>query len=691
MAIAAAFLIAWMQMSPVALAEGKDAEQPTIDANEEVLNTLNFDNIDDFDLATEGFIDKLDPALIPQESGSFWNLEWYQFLLEGESNPWRPKGMLPPPPDTVNPSLWRQAQLNMQHGLYEVVPGIYQLRGYDLSVMTLVEGDTGWILIDPLLSNETAAAALDLANTNITEMNLPKHPFRRQPLDVSAVIYTHSHTDHFAGIKGIVEPEEIQSTSNPNGIPIYAPEGFLEEAVSENVFAGNVMSRRASYMYGNLIGKDEKGQVDAGLGKTTSTGTISLIAPTNIIDKTGQKITVDGIDIVFQNVPGSEAPAEMMFYFPEFHALCASEDATHTMHNLYTLRGAKVRDSLGWANYLSETIELFGDDVEVVFASHHWPIWGNEQVVDYLKKQRDLYKYIHDQTLHLANQGYTMVEIAEMLELPDSLAEEWYNRGYYGSLNHNVKAVYQYYLGWFDGNPAHLYSLPPEQIGAKYIEYMGGPRAAIERAKTDFAHGDYRWVAQVMSDVVFGFCKDNLPPYIDPYYDEATGNCFDATQLEADALEQLGYQAESAPWRNFFLSGAQELRDGVDDQLPVPNTVSPDILHAMTSDLLFDYLAISLNGPEAADYEYTFNMIFPDTNEEYLLSIENGVLVYTFDKLAVDPDTTIIINRSDLDDVILGEKNIRDVEFSYGGKLRSFIKFLSLLDKFDFWFNIVLP
>ncbi|MEB3279753.1 MAG: alkyl sulfatase dimerization domain-containing protein [Lyngbya sp.] len=699
LAVFAAVLIAWMQMSPAAaLAASNGAEPTTVEANAQVLNDLPFENTEDFSLATKGFIGKLnDPVLIPEESGSIWNLDQYKFLLGTESVPSTPEN-LPEAPDTVNPSLWRVSQINMQHGLYEVVPGIYQLRGYDLAVMTLVEGDTGWIVIDPLTSNETAKAALDLANANINNpqgtMDLPKHPRRRpgKALPVSAVIYTHSHVDHFAGVKGIVNPEDVKSDKNPNGVSIYAPEGFLEEAVSENVFAGNVMSRRASYMYGNLIDKSETGQVDGGLGKTTSTGTISLIPPTDIIRRTEKKITADGIDIVFQNVPGSEAPAEMMFYFPEFHALCASEDATHTLHNLYTLRGAKVRDSIAWANYLSETIKLFGDDVKVVFASHHWPTWDKDEtpeneVVEYLKKQRDLYKYIHDQTLRLANKGYTMLEIAEMLQLPDSLAKEWYNRGYYGSLNHDVKAVYQYYLGWFDGNPAHLYSLPPEGAGAKYIEYMGGPAVAIEKAKTDYANGEYRWVAQVMSDVVFGFCKDNLPPYIDPGFT----TCYYATQLEADALEQLGYQAESGPWRNFFLGGAKELRDGVNTNVATPATGSPDILHSMTSDLLFDYLAIRLNGPEAAKHEYTFNMIFPDINEQYLLSVENGVLTYTEDKLSVTPNTTIIINRSDLDDVILGEKEISDVDFSSGGNIQDFKDFLALLDDFEFWFNVVLP
>jgi len=697
-AIAATFLIAWMQMSLIALAEGKPATSATIQANKQVLQDLPFDDIEDFLLTRKGFIDKLDPVLIPPDTGAIWDLEQFQFLLGGESVPSNPRN-LPDAPNTVNPSLWRQAQLNMQHGLYEVVPGIYQLRGYDVSVMSLVEGDTGWIVIDPYTTNETAHAALDLANANISQMDLPRHPHRLVPLPISAVIYTHIHADHFGGVEGIVNIDDVKSASNSEGISIYAPEGFVEEATSEKTLGGNAMGRRSSYMYGSLLPKGPKEMVDTGLGKGTPNGTISLIAPTDLISYTGQTINVDGIDIVFQYVPDTEAPVEMMFYFPEFHALCTAEDATHTMHNLYTLRGAPVRDGLAWAKYLNETISLFGDDVEVVFASHHWPIWDKgdtdeNEVVEYLKKQRDLYKYIHDQTLHLANEGYTMLEIAEMLELPDSLAIEWYNRGYYGSLNHDVKAVYQKYLGWFDGNPAHLYSLPPEQAGAKYIEYMGGPEVAIQQAQADFDNGEYRWVAQVMSDLVFGFCKNNLPPYPNLLpLDRLSKNCFDATQLEADALEQLGYQTESGPWRNIFLTGTKELREGVpgQEQGTTSSAFTDFVVGPMSSDLFFDGLSVLLDGPAAANYQYTFNLIFPDRDERYLLEVTNGVLNYTSDKLTVNPNTTIVINRSDLEALILEEKEISEVDFSYGGELQDFRDFLSLLDEFKSLFNIVLP
>lgn len=765
-AIAAVCLISWIQMVPAAFAD--QSQKAATPATETINNNFNYneglvESDTDFANATRGFIaaPNLSDLVIEPNSQEMqanglkaWDLSQYDFLVNSEvtsSAPYLPEeGALPNAPGTVNPSLWRNAQLNMEYGLYEVVPGIYQIRGYDLSVMTLVAGETGWIIIDPLTSNETAVAAFQLVADNKAKMaagngsDYGPYEFTFEGNPISAVMYTHSHVDHFSGVRAL---EEI----NESDIPvIIAPEGFLEEAVSENVFAGNVMSRRATYMYGNLISKGLQGQVDGGLGKTTSAGEITVIPPNVIVgsdsfefivpkprlvseisdkDKKIPALSVDGRTVQFQNVPGSEAPAEMMFYFDDFDALCASEDATHTMHNLYTLRGAKVRDALGWAKYLNQTIDLFKDNVQVVFASHHWPTWDEKEtpendVVVYLKKQRDLYKYIHDQTLHYANQGYTMLEIAEMLQLPASLSSEWYNRGYYGSLNHDVKAVYQRYLGWFDGNPAHLYSLPPENAGRKYIDYMGGPSVAIQKAEADFKRAavtaqklpseDYRWVAQVMSDVVFGYCKDTPPPYLTKIYNRDIEACRKATQLEADALEQLGYQAESGPWRNFFLGGAKELRDGV-ATVATPDTASPDIIRSMTSDLLFDYMAIALNGEAAADNgPYVFHLIFSDpatataaeNDEQYLLSVENGVLNYT-DKIGNAPvDGTLEILRSTLNEVILGDKAIgscpadapdgcvpltEGTDYTYDGKNGEFGNFLSLLEPFEFWFNVVLP
>ena len=591
-AVLAVCLLTWIQMMPVAFADQtpKEATAATETINQGVKNSLPFDRIGDFERSRRGFIDGALPdnteggslPIIRDENGDpVWDLDQYKFLLEygspysgdADYNPdWL--GNLP---SEANPSLWRMAQLNMNYGLYQVVPGIYQVRGYDLSVMTLIAGEKGWIVVDPLTSNETAEAAFELAVANYDNMvqggeHYPPYKFARgfNSAAISALIYTHSHVDHYGGVRGLLPEYGLPE------IPIYAPVGFLEESVSENLFAGNVMSRRATYMYGNLISKGETSQVDGGLGKTTSSGTVSVLEPTEIIDDESGSSDIDGVTVVWQNVPGSEAPAEMLFYFPEFHAFCVSEDATHTLHNLYTLRGAKVRDAIGWANYLSEAIEMLEqakDPVEVVFASHHWPTWDDDEttdeneVIEYLKKQRDLYKYLHDQTLHLANQGYTMLEIAEMFELPASLADEWYNRGYYGSVNHNVKSgLHQRYLGWFDGNPAHLYALPPERAGHKYIEYMGGPRKAIKLARADYADAantkskltseDYRWVAQVMSDVVFGYCDPDDQSGIDPDQPSLT-DCQEARLLEADALEQLGYQAGVWTLEKLFPGGGQ--------------------------------------------------------------------------------------------------------------------------------------
>ncbi len=659
-----------------------EATQFTIDANEEVREQLPFSNIKDFFNAERGFLGTLEPTtecnndelklkIFDGECNEVWDLDQYSFLEN-------------PAPNTVNPSLWRNAQLNMLHGLFKVTDRIYQVRGFDLSVMSLIKGDTGWIIVDPLTSVETAQAALKLANDTLKD--------ELGDIPVKAVIYTHSHVDHYGGVKGVTTQEAV----NSGQVEIYAPDGFLEEAVSENVMAGNVMSRRASYMYGNLLLKSEIGQVDGGLGKTTSSGTVSLIAPTDIIKSEDAREDgliekeIDGLSFWFQNVPGSEAPAEMMFFIPELNAFCAAEDATHTLHNLYTLRGAKVRDALAWVGYFNDTLEYMdtiewtGTNQPVVFASHHWPTWGKEHIIDYLEKQRDLYKYIHDQTLRLANQGYNMVEIGEMLELPPSLAQEWYNRGYYGSVNHDSKAVYQRYLGWFDGNPANLYPLPPEEEATRYVEFMGGPDNIIAKAQEYYDNGDYRWVAKVLSHLVFAQ-PDNR----------------EARKLEAAALQQLGYQAESGPWRNFFLTGKQELLIGVLDNLPTPSTATSDVVQAMTPEMFFDFMALSLNGSEANDIEYTFNVDFSldhqTTYPNYRLEVKHSVLNYFDDQKAEEAEPTIHLSKKGVSDLLLENKPLLeviengDIVIDQYRDEYDFARFLSLLDKFEFWFNIVLP
>ncbi|MCX5716201.1 MAG: MBL fold metallo-hydrolase [Candidatus Omnitrophica bacterium] len=647
MSVATAILV---YLTAAIAAEPKDAAAKTKEVNAAALTTLLFNNKEDFEDANRGFIAQEQSTVIKDAKGSVvWDLDVYSFLASDA-----------PVPDTVNPSLWRQARLNLIHGLFKVTDHIYQVRGYDLSNISFVEGKKGYIVIDPLVSAEVAKAALEL---------LYKHAGKKP---VVAVIYTHSHIDHWGGVKGIVSEEEVRSGK----VKIIASQGFLEEAISENVLAGNAMSRRAMYMYGNLLPKGAKGQVDAGLGKVASQGAVTIIPPTDIIKKTGETRTIDGVKIVFHYTPNTEAPTEMNFYFPQFKALCIAENCTHTLHNLYTLRGAKVRDAKSWSYFLSEAIELFGDKTDVMFASHHWPRWGQDRIVDMLKKQMDLYKYIHDQTLRLANHGYNMDEIAEMLQLPDGLAKEWYNRGYYGSLSHDVKAVYQRYLGWFDGNPANLNPLPPIEAGKKYVEYMGGSAAVLEKAKAAFENGEYRWVAQVLNHVVFA----------------EPGN-LEARSLEADALEQLGYQAESGPWRNFYLTGAMELRSGIPAIVSTLTSSSPDVIKAMPIDMFLDYLSVRLNGPKAAGKTIKINLNFKDARKQYAITLENSVLNYTEGKQLKDADETITLSRAALNEILTGraafEDKVKSGEIIVTGEKTKFKEILSLLDNFNPAFKIV--
>lgn len=647
-------LLAFLLGNSVAFAQDedqrKDAADATQEANAALLDFLPFDDTTDFDNANKGFIAPLPSELIESESGTpIWDPTKYSFITqEAEA------------PDTVNPSLWRQSQLINISGLFEVADGIYQVRNQDLSNMTIIEGDEGITIVDPLVSAETAKVALDLYYAN------------REEKPVKAVIYTHSHVDHYGGVRGVVNEEDVASGE----VKIYAPDGFMEAAVAENVFAGTAMSRRASYMYGNLLDADPKGQVGAGLGTTTSAGTVTLIPPTNLITETGQKEVIDGLTYDFMMAPGSEAPAEMLWYIEEKKAIAAAEDATHTLHNTYSLRGAKIREPLPWSKYLNEALVLWGDDAEVLFAQHHWPTWGNENVVELLEKQRDLYRYINDETLRMINQGMTMREVAEEFELPDSLGHYWANRGYYGSVYHNVAATYVLYLGWFDGNPATLHELPPQEASEQYVEYMGGADAIMEKAQADYEEGNFRWVAQVMNHVVFADSENQ-----------------DARNLEADALEQLGYQAEAGPWRNFYLTGAQELRNGV-QQLPTPNTASPDTVQSMTLEMFFDYAGVRLNSEKAGDANITLNFDFGEDGQ-YLVELENGVLNHTANMQADDADATITMSRDALDALSLQQTSLDDAisdgDVSVEGDDAKLKELLSYLDNFEFWFNIVTP
>lgn len=624
----------------------------TIIANEQFAKTLPFNDKQDYTDAQRGFIAKPDSLIIKDAKGEVvWDFTPYPKF----------ESLNAPAPDTVNPSLWRQAQLNALYGLFEVEDGIYQIRGYDISNMTIIRGKSGYIVVDPLISKETAQAAMALFY-----QHFPKKP-------VVAVIYTHSHIDHFGGVKGIISAEDVAH----KGVKIFAPKGFMSAAISENVLAGNAMSRRAMYMYGSLLPQNAEGLVDTGLGKGTSIGTSTLLDPTVTITHTGQEEMIDGVKFIFQYTPGTEAPSEMNFYLPDYKALCMAENTSRTMHNLYTLRGAQVRDAQAWSLDITETIKLFGDKTNVIFASHGWPTWGQQQDIDYLEKQRDVYKFIHDQTLRLANEGYTMDEIAEMVKLPSSLQNVWYDHGYYGTVSHNVKAVYQKYLGWYDGNPAHLNPLPPVEESQKMVEYMGGADAVIAKAQQDYDHGNYRWVAQVMNYVVFA----------DP-------NNQKAKDLEASAYEQLGYQAESAPWRNIYLTGAQELRQGMkpDD---ASATASVDIIKAMPLHMVFDYLAIRLNSTKAEGKEISMNLIFPDIHEEYNLQVKNSVLNYYEGVQDPNAGVTLRMDKRTMDALTLGQLSVKqaykDGKIKIEGNPKEMIELFTLFDKFNMWFNIVTP
>nr|WP_246039618.1 alkyl sulfatase dimerization domain-containing protein [Glycomyces buryatensis] len=559
----------------------------------------------------------------------------------------------------MNPSLWRQSRLNAIQGLFEVVPGIYQVRGFDLSNTTFIEGDEGVVVIDTLLSKETGAAALALYREH------------RGQRPVKAIIYTHSHADHFGGVKGFTTQEEVDAGQ----VRIFAPEGFMEHAVSENVYAGTAMSRRAAYMYGAALARGPHGQVGAGLGQTISTGEVTLIAPTDEITTTGQEATVDGVHMVFQMAPNTEAPSEMLIYFPGYKALCSSEDATHTFHNLLTLRGAVVRDPHGWSQYLTESIDLFGGTAEVVFASHHWPTWGADRVVEFLSLQRDLYAYVHDQTLRMLNQGLTGPEIAEAIELPPALEKAWCTRGYYGSVSHNVKAIYQRYLGWFDGNPSNLWQHPPVERAKRYVEFMGGSDVVVAKARESFAAGDYRWVAEVVNHVVFA----------EPDHAEAR-------VLLADTYEQLGYFAENGTWRDFYLSGATELRDG---QFGTPTESSAnDVIGALTPTMFFDALAIQINGPKAWDLRIAIDIEVTDTGERYRLRLANGVLTYSSAKQSGEPDATITAPRRGLPAIALGgldPKHLAAAGVTIGGDTSVLKALAGVLDPGDKNFAIVTP
>lgn len=630
------------------MATQKDPTPTIVEQQHVIRSRFPFDDTQDFQDAGRGFIAKLEPGVVRAEDGRVvWDNDSYAFLT-GEA------------PDSVNPSLWRQSSLAALQGLYEVTEGIYQVRGLDLSNITFVEGDEGVVVIDPLISAECAAAALALYREH------------RGDRPVTGVIFTHSHADHFGGVKGVTTQEDVDA----GRVAVLAPEGLVHHAVAENVYAGTAMSRRAGYMYGAALERGPRGQVGAGLGQTTSTGTITLIVPTVDITTTGQVEVVDGLRIEFQMAPGTEAPAEMHFYFPKYRALCMAENATHNLHNLLTLRGALVRDPNVWSKYLTEAIGMFAERSDVAFASHHWPTWGTERIVEYLSTQRDLYAYLHDQTLRMLNQGLTGPEIAEQMVLPPALENAWHTHGYYGSVSHNVKAIYQRYMGWFDGNPSHLWQHPPVEQARRYVDFMGGADAVVTKARASFDDGDYRWVAEVLGHVVF-----------------AEPGHAAARELLADTYEQLGYGAENGTWRNFYLSGATELRDGAFGT-PV-STSAADMIAQLTPEMLFDALAIQVNGPRAWDEHLTIDVSFTDDGSRYRVQLARGVLTYRRTEAAAGADLTVTLPHHAqlvmLAGGAMGPEAMAAAGIELSGDASALARLVAVLDPGDPDFAIVTP
>ena len=620
----------------------KPAEPSIAAANRAVLSQLPFADRQDFEDATRGFI---------ATRANSPDLAIYDFLKQDA-------------PPTTNPSLWRQAQLNAIHGLFKVADGVYQLRGLSLANMTIVEGDTGLIVIDALYSADVARDALELYF-----VNRPRKP-------VKAIIYTHSHADHYGGARGLAREEDV-AAGNTN---VFAPAGFMEAVVSESVTGGNAMARRAQYQFGVPLPRSDRGNVDASLGKmdTGGRGGGGLFAPTDTIEQSIETRVIDGVTFVFQLAPKSEAPAEMHIYLPKSHVLNMAENATHNLHNLLPLRGTEVRDSNGWSHYLNEALARFGSDAQVMIAQHHWPVWGNERVIGRLQVQRDLYKYIHDQSVRMMNQGYGPAEIAEALRMPPGLENEWSARGYYGTLSHDAKAVYQKYLGWYDGNPATLNPLPPAEDAKKYVEYMGGAAAVVRRARDDFKAGNFRWVAQVMNQAVFA----------DPTNAEARN-------LAADAFEQLGYQAESATWRNAYLLGAQELRSAT-PPAPRPSPgVGPDMLRAMPLSLVFDYLGTRINGPRAGTAHIAVNWSLSDTRETVASNLSHGALTAILNRTEPAANAGVTLTRPTLEAIILGQRTFANAlqsgAMTVTGDASQLTRLFSFLDSFDAGFPVIEP
>ncbi len=612
--------------------------------NQETYNTINWSKVEEENNLTK--TGKLVDANLPLIKGDtlipVWNLKRYDFLFNDYI------------PYTVNPKLWIQGNLNLNTGLFKVTDNIYQVRGFDLANMTFIKGNTGWIVIDCLSSKETAEAALQFVNDYFGV------------IPVSAVIITHSHEDHYGGVLGVL------SNNVNDKVNVYVPKNFTYSALEENVNAGVAMARRGIYMYGVELPQDEKGRIDNGIGKGTSVGTVTFSQDVIEINEVYVKKVVDGVDLEFLLALDTEAPAEMFIYISSEHSLCIAEDCNATIHNLYTLRGAKVRDAVAWANSIQNAINLWGNTLTSVFGVHNWPRFGNELCIDYLEKQRDVYQYINDQTLRLINKGHTIEEVGRIVKLPNSLSDEWYNSEFYGTVNHNAKAVYQRYLGWYNGNPVDLNKLFPEESAKKYVEYMGGESLILNKAKKSFEDGEYQWVAEVTKQVIY-----------------ANPSNKDAKLLCADALEQLGYIAESGPWRNVYLMGAQELRYGI---IPITGSfISEAVLNNLPLKDVLYLLSIRLDGFNAGDLNYKINFIITDRKESALTEVRRGIFRYLNDKLDEDAAVTVIMPKDILYDLATTNKNPDSSKIKINGDINKWNIFLQLRDTINQSFNIITP
>lgn len=625
-----------------------EATAATRAAQAAVRQALPLDDPADYENATRGFVAAIEaPRILDPDGSVAWDTEWFSFI-DGEA------------PATVNPSLWRQSRLNSLHGLFEVVDGIWQVRGYDLAVMTLIRGEKGWIVVDPLTTPAAAAAALALANEHLGER------------PVTAVIYTHSHADHFGGVRGVVDEREVEA----GNVMIIGPHGFTDEAVSENLLAGNYMSRRGGLQFGNHLPPGPTGHVGTGLGQRLSAGAVGLLEPTRTLSPDGETLVIDGVKFEFLDAAETEAPAEIVFYLPQFKALCTAEVVTRTFHNVLTPRGAKVRDTLRWSQVIDTMLQRYGGEAEVLFASHHWPAWGSEDVTRMLRNQRDRYRHVHDQTLRLANHGRTMHEIAEELDQPAFAAEDFGVRDYYGTLNHNSKAVFQHYFGWWDGVPANYHPLPPVAAAERYVQFMGGADSALAQAIESFEEGDYRWAATVFNHIVF-----------------ADRNHEAARMWLAASYEQLGFQAESGAWRNYYLTAAFELREGV-PRVVQGGLGSLEFLRAVPTAKLFDALAVRFDPARFAHDPAEVQFIFPDRDEAMSVDITRAV-AFPRRGLSAQPAVTVTMDRALFDLLLLGEAELPPL--LEAGRVRVVgdgtvvAAFLAALDQFEYWFDVVTP